>query len=52
MKLGNNFPRNGYQNGFFIGIVRTELSKKNPHSQGLRGFKGGPTWTRTVYVNC
>ena len=20
---------------------------KNPHSQGLRGFKGGPTWART-----
>ena len=23
------------------------LKNKNPHSQGLRGFKGGPTWART-----
>ena len=26
----------------------TSVSKKqNPHSQGLRGFKGGPNWART-----
>ena len=23
---------------------------QNPINQGLRGFKGGPTWTRTDYV--
>jgi hypothetical protein len=27
------------------------LKNKNPHSQGLRGFKGGPTWTRTNLLN-
>ena len=29
-------------------LVHTKIrEEKNPHSQGLRGFKGGPTWTRT-----
>ena len=31
--------------GFRFGI--NSLKNKNPHSQGLRGFKGGPTWART-----
>ena len=26
---------------------RRIIKNKNPHSQGLRGFKGGPTWART-----
>ncbi len=28
-----------------------ELKNKNPHSKVLRGFNGGPTWARTIYLN-
>ena len=40
-----NLNKNEFRFGKRFG--RNSPKNKNPHSQGLRGFKGGPTWART-----